>query len=195
MPFKGCAPFQSAPHPAWKRRALRDSFSGTENRGINKIYIANGNKSTMSQSSADGVVLTQAEVAQSKANKKKMGYTISQLPVFRNAVQILSFTIELTARSPRSLRKFTDSTIDMANELMRHIGLAQEYRANDRIVCIIEAISIVYVLKAHFGVYCSRGIISKDAHNKAKKVCENTVSQLSGWRDFVQRKGLGSQSN
>ena len=74
----------------------------------------------MSQSSAAGVVLTKAEVAQSKANKKKMGYTISQLPVFRNVVQILSFTIELTASSPRSLRKFTDSTIDMGfSKLMK----------------------------------------------------------------------------
>ena len=48
----------------------------------------------MSQPNSNMVVLTAAEVAQSKENKKRRHRTVSQLPVFRNAVQILSFTIE-----------------------------------------------------------------------------------------------------
>ena len=143
----------------------------------------------MSQPNSNSVVLTAAEVAQSKENKKKRHRTVSQLPVFRNAVMILDFLVDITARSPKAFRKFTDSSFEMVNELMRQIGLAQEYRNEVRFECITEAISFVYVLKAHFAVYQNRGILSKDVHNKTKKVCENTIAQLVAWRSSVNREG------
>lgn len=142
----------------------------------------------MPEPNSDGVVLTDAEKAQSRESKKRHR-AISQLPVYRNAVMLLDVIVDLTAKSPRSLRKFTDSSFEMVNELMRYIGLAQEYRNDERIVCINEAISFVFVLKTHFTIYQRRGIMSKDLHNKTKALCENTIAQLVGWRVSVNREG------
>ena len=143
----------------------------------------------MSQPNSNNVVLTEAEVAQSKENKKKRHRTVSQLPVFRNAVMILDFLVDITARSPKAFRKFTDSSFEMVNELMRQIGLAQEYRNEVRFECITEAISFVYVLKAHFAVYQNKGMLSKDLLNKARKLCDDTVGQLVAWRSSATREG------
>lgn len=143
----------------------------------------------MSQPNSNSVVLTEAEVAQSKENKKKRHRTVSQLPVFRSAVMLLDLMVDITTRSPKAFRKFTDSSFEMVNEILRYIGLSQEYRDETRYECITEAISFVYVLKAHFAVYQNRGILSKDVHNKTKKVCENTIAQLVAWRSSVNREG------
>jgi len=143
----------------------------------------------MLQPDSNGVILTADEIAQSRENKRKRR-TISQLPVFRNAVLLLDLIVDIAAKSPKNVRKFTDSSIETVNDLMRYIGMAQEYRGEERLNCIIEGISTVYVLKSHFVIYHSRSIISKDALNKVKKLCDNTVAQLYGWRDSVQREGL-----
>lgn len=147
----------------------------------------------MPQSDSNKVVLTQQEIAQSIENKKKRHRTVSQLPVFRSAVMILDVIVDIVSRSPKSFRKFTDSSLEMANELMRYIGLAQEYRNGERSMCIIEAISFVYVLKAHFSVYERRGVIAKDAYNKIKKLCDNIIAQLVGWRSSVFREGFDTE--
>lgn len=140
-----------------------------------------------------GVVLTPQEIAQSNQNKQKKTRTIAQLPVFRNGVLLLNYMVDLAARTPRSARRFTDASVDLANDLLKTIGLANENRSEERILCITDAIVCVNVLKAHLGIYFSRGVLSKDAHNKAKKVCDNTVAQLTGWRDSVKREGCNSQ--
>lgn len=74
----------------------------------------------------DGIVLTAQEVAQSDENKQKKTRTIAQLPVFRNGVTLLGFVVDLAARTPRNTRRFTDSSIDIANSLLKTIGLANE---------------------------------------------------------------------
>ena len=145
----------------------------------------------MPEPNSDGVFLTDAEKSQSRENKKRHR-TITQLPVYRNAVMLLDVIVDITAKSPRNLRKFTDSSFEMVNELMRYIGLAQEYRNEERIVCITEAISFVFVLKTHFAIYQRRGIIAKDLYNKIRALCDNTVAQLVGWRDSVRREGSES---
>ncbi|MCQ2231680.1 MAG: hypothetical protein MJZ30_07530 [Paludibacteraceae bacterium] len=137
----------------------------------------------------DGIVLTAQEVAQSDENKQKKTRTIAQLPVFRNGVTLLGFVVDLAARTPRNTRRFTDSSIDIANSLLKTIGLANENRGEERILYITDAVVCTFTLKAHLGLYYGRGLMSKDVHNKAKKICDNTVAQLYGWRDSTLRSG------
>ncbi len=140
-----------------------------------------------------GVFLTAEEISRSEELKKRKTRTISQLPVFRNATMILSFVVDITMRTPRNARRYTDSSVELANDLLKAIGLANENRAEERILCITDAIVLVYVIKSHLAVYYTKGVLSKDTHNKAKRLCDNTVAQLNGWRDSVKREGCNLQ--
>lgn len=78
----------------------------------------------------DGVVVPPLIVAGSDAMKKKRKQSLTQLPVYRAAGNLMYLLFSAMITAPRKATKFLDLMLESANGLLNAIGMADKARSS-----------------------------------------------------------------
>lgn len=143
----------------------------------------------MENEESPGVLLSQEEVQECQNRKAKMPRSTTQLPVFRDAGNLLYFVTVVMAKAPRSLRRFVDRATDDADEICKAIALADLNRNEERCFYIDGAIANAYAVQMHAEIAWRHHVIDKDMKNKMQALVKRIVAQLVAWRDYTQKAG------
>ena len=143
-----------------------------------------------------GVEIPPETVVDSNAKKAKRVRTLAELPVGRDAVNLLAEIAQTVMNGPNSLRKHYDEMTHAAFELITSIGMADLSRDSEQRVEYINcALALVNTVRSAFTVLRRCGILAKDTDNKQKALVKRIVAQLVGWRDYTRAQGVESCSS
>lgn len=135
-------------------------------------------------------------VEHSEATKAKRERSLAQLPVYREASKLLEMTVRFVLVGPQSLRRYYDTLILNASEILKAIALAD--RAKDdretRVYYIDWAYSLVNVEKTYFGILHRAGLLRKGDNDRLKATVGCITAQLVGWRDYTRGEGAVQKS-
>ena len=123
------------------------------------------------------------------SQRKQHFKSTAQLPVYRNAANILFLLTEVTRDVPRKLLRLTDRVLLDATELLKTIALANEYRGEDRCYYLSLALANVQVVKTTMGIMKHMGYIRKERHALLMTKLKAVAAQVVAWRDSVKREG------
>lgn len=143
----------------------------------------------------DGVVISPATITDSNKKKKKVGRTLAQLPVYRDACNVKYMITQIMVKSPNKMRKFFDLSLANISEVCKSIGFADISRdPQERIWYINVALVVVHDIKNDFIILHKLGITSKDTDNKIRALVKGLVAQLLGWRDYTVSEGVNNKA-
>ena len=142
-----------------------------------------------------GVEIPQETVADSNAKKTKRVRTLAELPVSRDAVNLLGEVVMTVKNGSHSLRKYYDEMTHAAFELITSIGMADLSRdPEQRVEYINCTLALVNTVRSAFTVLRRFGVLPKDTDNKQKALVKRIIAQLVGWRDYTRVQGVESGS-
>lgn len=173
------------------------------------------------QGAAGGVVVPSQTVADSEAKKKQQKRTLSQLPVYRAASNLLFVVAEIVNHGPKHMRKFFDLMLTKADDVLNAIGMADVSRTDeDRVWYINSALVMIQSERTYFIILQRLGIMpttkrqpvhkkadgeelkapkieyadrmSKDLANKVDALLKSITAQLVAWRDNPRGEGVPS---
>ena len=131
----------------------------------------------------DGVLISQDAIENSMHKKAKRKQTLAQLPVYRAVGNLKYVIVGITKNAPRSLRRFTDSLQEKADDLATTIGYADiSTSVSDRRWYLSTAIVLINNLRQDFVILNKNEIIQKDLLNKAQSHINGIQNQLLAWR-------------
>lgn len=131
----------------------------------------------------DGVLISQDAIENSMHKKAKRKQTLAQLPVYRAVGNLKYVIVGITKNDPRSLRRFTDSLQEKADDLATTIGYADiSTSVSDRRWYLSTAIVLINNLRQDFVILNKNEIIQKDLLNKAQSHINGIQNQLLAWR-------------
>lgn len=136
-----------------------------------------------------GVSLSNKEIQECHKRKTMMPRATTQIPVFRDAGNLLYYATVIMEKAPRSLRRFVDCVINDADEICKAIALADVNRDDQRCFYIEAAISNAYVVQMHAEIAWRHHVIDKDMKNKMQALVKRIIAQLVAWRDYTQKAG------
>ena len=143
-----------------------------------------------------GVEIPQETIADSNAKKAKRVKTLAELPVSRDAVNLLGEVTLAVKNGPHSLRKYYDEMTHASFELITSIGMADLSRdPEQRVEYINCTLALVNTVRAGFTVLRRVGLLQKDTDNKQKALVKRIIAQLVGWRDYTRVQGVESGSD
>lgn len=131
----------------------------------------------------DGVLISQDAIENSLHKKAKRKQTLAQLPVYRAVGTLKYVIVGITKNAPRSLRRFTDSLQEKADDLATTIGYADiSTSVSDRRWYLGTAIVLINNLRQDFVILNKNEIIQKDLLQKAQSHIKGIQNQLLAWR-------------
>lgn len=140
-----------------------------------------------------GVEIPPETVADSNAKKAKRVRTLAELPVSRDAVNLLGEVVLAVKNGSHSLRKYYDEMMHASFELITSIGMADLSRdPEQRIEYINCTLALVNTVRSAFTVLRRFGALQKDTDNKQKALVKRIIAQLVGWRDYTRVQGAES---
>lgn len=134
------------------------------------------------------VVLTQAEVAASEANKQKRKPTFRQLPVVRDASNLQYVVAQIEMTCPRKMRCMCDEMERLTTTMLQMLDLAN-LNMQERAALCNEAHSCVMALMIKIETIQRLCGIHKDQQRLTKKLCESVIRQITAWRNSSNGQG------
>ena len=133
-----------------------------------------------------GDILSGAEANQEHAKSKR---TTAQLPIYRDASNLLYIVMRVMCHAPRKMTKALDEAVASGTELCRSLALANEVRGAERVAAINIALANAYTLSTLIWSLAFLEIISKPVSKDLRKKINAIVAQGIGWRESVTRQG------
>lgn len=121
--------------------------------------------------------------------KQKVRRTTAQLPIYRDASNLLFIVIRVMTKAPGKMTKVLDETVACGTELCRSLAFANELRGAARAEAIGIAIANAYAMNTLVGSLAFLGIISKEVHKDLKKKLKAIIAQAVGWRESATQQG------
>lgn len=134
-------------------------------------------------------ILKGAEANQSQQKRKR---TTAQLPVFRDASNLLYIIMRVMYHAPRKMTKSLDEAVACGTELCRSLALANEVRGAERAAALNIALANAYTLATLIGSLAYLGAISKSTAKDLRKKINKIVAQSIGWRESATQQGLNT---
>ncbi len=160
----------------------------------------------------DGVVVPPLIVAGSDAMKKKRKQSLTQLPVYRAAGNLMYLLFSAMITAPRKATKFLDLMLESANGLLNAIGMADKARTGEERAVYIDTADVMVrnlgtCLKAlsharvaghsvgDDGRVRVLPVIGKGDCDKMNALMGSIVSQLVAWRNSaIKNEGVNENS-
>ena len=131
-------------------------------------------------------ILKGAEVNKSQQKKKR---TTAQLPIYRDASNLLYIIMRVMYHAPRKMTKALDEAIVCGTELCRSLALANEVRGMERAAALNIALANAYTLSTIIGSLAYLDVISKPVSKDLRKKINTIVAQGIGWRESATQQG------
>ena len=159
----------------------------------------------------DGVVVPPQIVAGSNAMKKKRKQSLTQLPVYRAAANLMYLLFSIMITAPRKATKFLDLMMESASGLLNAIGMADKARTPEERAAYIDTADVLVrnlgtCLKAlnhakvaghsisDTGKVRVLPVIGKSDCDKMNALIGSITSQLVAWRDYTMNEGVNVNS-
>lgn len=131
-------------------------------------------------------ILKGAEANKSQQKKKR---TTAQLPIFRDASNLLYIIMRVMYHAPRKMTKALDEAVESGTELCRSLALANEVRGMERVAALNIALANAYTLATIIGSLAYLGVISKAESRDLRKKVNVIIAQGIGWRESATQQG------
>ena len=131
-------------------------------------------------------ILKGAEANKSQQKKKR---TTAQLPIFRDASNLLYIIMRVMYHAPRKMTKSLDEAVESGTELCRSLALANEVRGMERVAALNIALANAYTLATIIGSLAYLGVISKAESRDLRKKVNVIITQGIGWRESATQQG------
>lgn len=138
-----------------------------------------------------GVYIPQEAVESSKA-KKKARRTLRQLPIYRDASNLVSMVVDLydAEGMPKRMTKYIDSVLLTVKEGKKCIGLAEASRdAKERAEYLKIARVLIEDVYDDIIILSHKNKISKEVEKRMKAQAQSVVAQCVAWRDYTNDQG------
>lgn len=114
--------------------------------------------------------MPQKTVADSEAKKRQQKRTLSQLPVYRAAGNLLFVVAAVVNHGPKHMRKFFDLMLTKADDVLNAIGMADASTPDeDRVWYINSALVMIQSEKTYFIILQRLGIMPTAKRRPAHK--------------------------
>lgn len=134
-------------------------------------------------------ILKGAEANQSQQKRKR---TTAQLPIYRDASNLLYIIMRVMYHAPRKMTKALDEAVACGTELCRSLALANEVRGAERVAALNIALANAYTLATIIGSLAYFGAVSKAESRDLRKKINTIVAQGIGWRESATQQGLNT---
>lgn len=115
--------------------------------------------------------------------------TTAQLPVFREAANLLYIVMKEMYHAPRKMTKAMDEAVACATELCRSLAMANEMRGDERVAYCGIALANANTLNVIATALCYLGAMPAQTGKDFKKRIGRVTAQVIGWRESVTRQG------
>jgi hypothetical protein len=123
------------------------------------------------------------------SQRKQRMRSTAQLPAYRAAANILFLLSEVARDVPRKLLRLTDRVLLDAEELLKTIALANEFRGEERGYYLSLALANIQVVKTNVGIIKNMGFIRKERQTMLGTLLKSLAAQVAAWRDSVKSEG------
>lgn len=127
--------------------------------------------------------------AESNKDRMKRKRTTAQLPIYRDASNLLYIIMRIMYHAPRKMTKPLDEAVACGAEMCRSIALANELRGVERVTAINIALATTNALATIVGSLGYLGVISKAETKDLRKKASVIIAQCIGWRESATQQG------
>lgn len=144
----------------------------------------------------DKVVLTEAEIAEAKKNKREMNKkvaTFANSRIYRTLHESMRFIVEIVQLIPKKNVKLTDILLQNFSEAIRWTAAA--YQHPDpflKINALEEAIALMYVVKIMINSMSK--LIGDKKHKQLTSSNDGVMRQLVAWRSSLTSQGSDDEN-
>ncbi len=115
--------------------------------------------------------------------------TTAQLPVFREASNLVYIVMKTMYHGPRKMTKTLDEAVACSVELCRSLAMANEVRGAERVAYCNIALANANTLNVVATSLAYLGALPSQTAKDFKKRIGRVTAQVIGWRESVTRQG------
>ncbi len=115
--------------------------------------------------------------------------TTAQLPVFREASNLVYIVMKTMYHGPRKMTKTLDEAVACSVELCRSLAMANEVRGAERVAYCNIALANANTLNVVATSLAYLGALPPQTAKDFRKRIGRVTAQVIGWRESVTRQG------